>query len=91
MLKKILSLACFIAISAILFAQTNPAYKPTREEILERYKQAAISDSTINRGKIFNLTVQPTWLDDGKEFLYGRYTLLVSIIKNSRMLPMRIN
>ncbi|OJY95777.1 MAG: peptidase S9 [Sphingobacteriales bacterium 40-81] len=73
MLKKIIFLTCFIALGATLFAQqTNPAYRPTREEMLERYRQATVSDSTINRGKIFNLTVQPTWLDDGKAFWYRR-------------------
>lgn len=71
--KRISGLLFFILSSTIIYAQqTNPAYKPTKEEILERYKKAAFSDSTINRGKIFNLTVQPVWLEDGKEFWYRR-------------------
>lgn len=71
LIKRISFLLCFVAFSAIICAQqTNPAYKPTREEMLERYKKAALYDSTINRGKIFNLTVQPVWLDDGTAFWY---------------------
>ncbi|MGN6494738.1 MAG: DPP IV N-terminal domain-containing protein [Agriterribacter sp.] len=52
--------------------QSFPAYTPDREQMLERYRFAAFSDSTINRGKIFNTTVQANWLNNGKSFWYRR-------------------
>ncbi len=70
---KILSISLLILLTALDgSAQDYPAYTPSRKEILERYRFAAFSDSTINRGKIFNTSVQPVWFPDGKSFLYRR-------------------
>src|SRR5687768_11597175 len=46
-----------------------PAYKPTREEMLIRYKQAGIRDSLV-RNKVFKMNVQANWQPDGESFWY---------------------
>ncbi len=72
MCRKLCLLICIFFTGLKSFTQNLEAYTPTREEIMERYRFAAFSDSTINRGKIFNTTVQPVWFPDGKSFLYRR-------------------
>ncbi len=67
---SIFLLICLVAFEGV--GQNIVPYTPSREEILERYRFAAFSDSTINRGKIFNTSVQPVWFPDGKSFLYRR-------------------
>lgn len=46
-----------------------PAYQPTRTEMLERYRKAAILDSTV-RQTVFKTSLQPRWLDNGERFWY---------------------
>jgi hypothetical protein len=46
-----------------------PAYKPTREEMLIRYKQAGIMDSVV-RNKVFKMNIQANWQADGESFWY---------------------
>src|SRR5687768_11128137 len=46
-----------------------PAYRPTREEMLTRYKQAGILDS-VARDKIFKTNLQANWQEDGQAFWY---------------------
>lgn len=67
---RFLFLLLQLTIAIDVYAQAYPPYTPSRTEVLERYRFAAFSDSTINRGKIFNTTVQPIWFPDGKSFLY---------------------
>ena len=55
-----------------LSQQSLPAYMPSRYEMLDRYRFAMQSDSTINRGKIFNTSIQANWLKGGKEFWYRK-------------------
>jgi dipeptidyl aminopeptidase/acylaminoacyl peptidase len=65
----------FCTLCATLFALAQkplPAYMPSRDEMLDRYKFASLSDSTINRGKIFNTSIQANWLNNGKSFWYRR-------------------
>ncbi|MFT3701493.1 MAG: prolyl oligopeptidase family serine peptidase [Agriterribacter sp.] len=72
-MKIPVTLFCVFCISTIALAQQPlQAYLPSRTEMLDRYKFAALSDSTINRGKIFNTTIQANWLSNGKEFWYRR-------------------
>lgn len=66
-------LFCVLCITLCALAQKPlPAYMPSREEMLNRYKFASLSDSTINRGKIFNTSIQSNWLKNGKSFWYRR-------------------
>jgi dipeptidyl aminopeptidase/acylaminoacyl peptidase len=46
-----------------------PQYQPTRTEMLERYRKAAIMDSVV-RQTVFKTALQPNWLDDGERFWY---------------------
>lgn len=62
----------FTGIACYGYAQQLQPYQPNADEIAERYRFAAFSDSTINRGKIFNTTVQAQWFPDGKSFWYRR-------------------
>jgi dipeptidyl aminopeptidase/acylaminoacyl peptidase len=55
--------------SAVKASTALPAYRPTREEILTRYRKAAIMDSVV-RNKVFKTTVQPNWQPDGQTFWY---------------------
>ena len=45
------------------------AYKPTREEMLNRYRQATIMDSIV-RDKVFKTNVVANWQTDGQSFWY---------------------
>jgi dipeptidyl aminopeptidase/acylaminoacyl peptidase len=56
-----------------------PAYKPTRDEMLTRYRQAALLDSTI-RNKVFKTNVQANWQADGESFWY-RNSLKDSVLE----------
>jgi dipeptidyl aminopeptidase/acylaminoacyl peptidase len=56
-----------------------PAYRPTREEMLGRYRKAAIMDS-IARNKVFKATIQPNWSADGQSFWY-RNTLEDTVLE----------
>ena len=49
--------------------QLLPAYKPTRIEVLKRYRQAAMLDSAI-RNKVYRSSVQANWQADGETFWY---------------------
>ncbi|MEO6916013.1 MAG: DPP IV N-terminal domain-containing protein, partial [Chitinophagaceae bacterium] len=46
-----------------------PAYRPSREEVLTRYRKAALLDSNARR-KVFKLGLQPNWQKDGETFWY---------------------
>jgi len=46
-----------------------PAYKPTRDEMMKRYREAGLLDSTI-RNKVFKTNVQANWQADGESFWY---------------------
>ncbi|HWI90782.1 MAG TPA: DPP IV N-terminal domain-containing protein [Flavisolibacter sp.] len=56
-----------------------PAYKPTRDEMLIRYRQAVLLDSTI-RNKVLKTNVQPNWQADGESFWY-RNSLRDSVLE----------
>ncbi|RYG26249.1 MAG: hypothetical protein EOO01_42130, partial [Chitinophagaceae bacterium] len=61
-------LLCWISgVRAQLSAK--PAYKPTRSEILQRYRDAKVSDSTI-RNKVFKTSVSANWLEGNNAFWY---------------------
>lgn len=49
-----------------------PAYSPTRTEILERYRHAAILDSTANK-KIYRSTLYANWQAGEKSFWYTNH------------------
>ena len=46
-----------------------PAYRPTRDEMLERYRKAAVLDS-VARNKVYKTNVQANWQADGESFWY---------------------
>ncbi len=46
-----------------------PEYRPTRDEMLTRYRNAALLDSNARR-KAFKLTVSANWQKDGETFWY---------------------
>ena len=46
-----------------------PAYRPTRDEMLERYRKASVLDS-VARNKVFKTSVQANWQADGESFWY---------------------
>ncbi|MDF2190474.1 S9 family peptidase [Paraflavitalea sp. CAU 1676] len=62
-----LLLAGFVAAQAQ--PQPATAYRPSREEILQRYREAALLDSTA-RNTVFKSFVQPNWQADQKSFWY---------------------
>jgi dipeptidyl aminopeptidase/acylaminoacyl peptidase len=49
-----------------------PQYKPTRDEMMNRYRQANLLDSTI-RNKVFKTNVQANWQADGESFWYRNF------------------
>jgi hypothetical protein len=55
------------ALPVLLFAQ--PAYQPSRSEIMERYRKARVLDSLATR-TIFKTSVQAHWQAAGKTFWY---------------------
>lgn len=55
--------------SSRLSSVALPAYRPSREEELNRYRKAAILDS-IARNKVYKTTVQPNWLPGNQAFWY---------------------
>ncbi|MEJ7766393.1 MAG: DPP IV N-terminal domain-containing protein [Chitinophagaceae bacterium] len=61
------------------FSAALPAYHPTREEVLVRYRKAAILDSAV-RNKVFKTTLQPNWQADGESFWY-RNSLKDSVLE----------
>lgn len=56
-----------------------PQYKPTRDEMLNRYRQAALLDSNA-RNKVFKTNVQANWQPDGESFWY-RNSLKDSVLE----------
>jgi dipeptidyl aminopeptidase/acylaminoacyl peptidase len=46
-----------------------PAYRPSREEMMNRYKQAGLLDS-LARNKVYRSNVQANWQADGEHFWY---------------------
>ena len=50
-----------------------PAYRPSREEMMQRYKKAASLDSIGNRNLVFKSNVQPNWQPDGESFWYRNF------------------
>src|SRR4029079_18854845 len=49
-----------------------PQYKPTRDEMMKRYRDANLLDSTI-RNKVFKTNVQANWQADGESFWYRNF------------------
>jgi len=49
-----------------------PQYKPTRDEMMRRYHEANLLDSTI-RNKVFKTNVQANWQADGESFWYRNF------------------
>jgi dipeptidyl aminopeptidase/acylaminoacyl peptidase len=47
-----------------------PQYKPSRDEMLSRYRKAAALDSIANRNLVFKTNVQAAWQTDGESFWY---------------------
>lgn len=60
-------------------AAVLPAYQPSREEMLTRYRLAARLDSTV-RDKVFKTSVQANWQPTGESFWY-RNTLKDSVLE----------
>jgi len=63
---------CFTIISVTLTAQSinSPvAYSPGREEIVTRYKKAALMDS-VARNKVYKYSLQANWQAGGESFWY---------------------
>ena len=59
-----------ISLSAIpVMAQEATPYHPSHDEIVARYKQAAITDS-LTKDAVFKGTVTPHWSADGQSFWY---------------------
>lgn len=56
--------------SAKQTAAVLPAYKPSRDEMLSRYKKAAALDSIAYRNLAFKTSVQAVWQPDGESFWY---------------------
>ena len=56
-----------------------PAYLPTREEMLTRYRKAAIMDS-VARNKVFKTNIQAHWQTGGESFWY-RNTLKDTVLE----------
>ncbi|HEV8287254.1 MAG TPA: DPP IV N-terminal domain-containing protein [Chitinophagaceae bacterium] len=56
-----------------------PQYKPTRDEMLNRYRQTALLDSVI-RNKVFKTNIQANWQAGGESFWY-RNTLKDSVFE----------
>lgn len=50
-------------------ATVLPRYQPTRNEMLERHRKAAILDSVV-RQTVFKTTIQPNWQPGGERFWY---------------------
>lgn len=50
-------------------AQVLPAFKPTRAEMLNRYREASVLDSIV-RNKVYRSSVQANWQADGETFWY---------------------
>ncbi|NTS40990.1 DPP IV N-terminal domain-containing protein [Flavisolibacter sp. BT320] len=59
--------------------EKTTAYQPTKEEIRERYRHAALLDS-ITRNTVFKTRVQANWQKDGKTFWY-RNVLRDSVVE----------
>jgi len=65
MIKTLFFLLASLVIQETLQAQQKlPAYQPSREEIIERYRKAKLLDSLATRS-IFKASVQPNWQPDG--------------------------
>ncbi|RYY24744.1 MAG: hypothetical protein EOO04_12675, partial [Chitinophagaceae bacterium] len=50
-------------------SQNLPQYKPTFDEIQNRYRHAALMDS-VARNKVYKYSVQANWQEDGESFWY---------------------
>jgi len=61
-----------IAFSIILQAQSLPAYQPTRQEELQRYKAATLLDS-MARSSVFKANIRAHWQPGNKAFWYRNY------------------
>ncbi len=57
-----------------------PAYRPSRDEMLARYRKAAALDSIANRNLVFKTSVVPNWQADGESFWY-RNVLKDSVVE----------
>lgn len=67
-------------VSAKQTAGALPPYKPSRDEMLSRYRKAALLDSIGNRNLVFKTSVQPNWQADGESFWY-RNSLKDSVLE----------
>ncbi|WP_315822437.1 S9 family peptidase [Paraflavitalea speifideaquila] len=69
--KHIIISTCLVAGTLLTNAQPNKptGYQPGREEIRQRYRDAAELDS-LARNTVFKMTVQANWQADNKSFWY---------------------
>lgn len=67
----LLSTLCATAIMGTAYAQPVQItdYRPTHDEILQRYKDGALIDSLV-RNTVFKTSVQANWQADNKSFWY---------------------
>ncbi len=59
----------FLYAASPLAAQTNAPYNPSRVEVLQSYKSAAVLDS-LARNSVFKASVWPHWQQDAQGFWY---------------------
>src|SRR5688500_14597982 len=71
-IKKILTSCSLLICGVMLYAQQATPYKPSRQEVLDAYRRAALLDSAV-RNKVFRSTVQPNWQASGDGFWYVNY------------------
>ena len=50
-------------------AAALPEFRPNRNEMLARYKQAAVMDSVV-KNTAFKTSILPNWQSDGERFWY---------------------
>lgn len=72
--RDFLLLPVFACLGQLVMAQGSmlPQYKPASAEIAERYRQAALLDSTA-RGTATRLSIVPNWQKDGSSFWYRNF------------------
>src|ERR1700744_3768523 len=64
--------ACAQPLASTRVDAPQPAYQPTRAEIMERYRKAHYLDSIATRS-IFKATVRPHWSADNGSFWYRNF------------------
>ncbi|RYG31926.1 MAG: hypothetical protein EOO01_34835 [Chitinophagaceae bacterium] len=78
-------------VAAQMQATVEP-YQPSKEEVAERYRKAALMDS-VARNKVYKFSLQANWQADGESFWYRNMLkdsavafVYVDVLKNKKQL-----